>query len=76
MGSEGRLTEAVDMIPDESCLDQLFEAIVGKVNPLRVILFGSVARGEEAIGKIQETVFSVITSSLQRSLRMDGDLPG
>ena len=34
------------MIPDENCLDRLVEAIVDRVKPRRIILFGSAAKGE------------------------------
>ena len=53
------------MIPDESCLDRLVEAIVDKVSPRRIILFGSAARGD-AQGESDIDLLVVVSEGVHR----------
>jgi hypothetical protein len=49
------------MHPDPQILDQLVQRIVEAVHPLRIILFGSAARGED----IAERVFTWAQTTIE-----------
>ena len=59
------------MQPDANIIDQLVERIVEVVNPLKIILFGSAARGEMGPDSDVDVLVScpmVFTDEEQRSI--------